>query len=115
MGAIVQAERHPLLPQMELVDFCSRHGIHLQAHTPLGHGRADLLRNPVIRTVAKEASMSPAQTALQWNLQQGVLVATKCSSIPHAEELLSRKALSPRQMRALDSIAERKRFVAPPF
>ena len=113
--AVNQIERHPLLSQMDLVDFCEQKGIFLQAHSPLGQGKHELLGHPVIQKISAETSMSPAQVALRWNLQHGVLVAPKCSSKEHAQELVSTKPLSPEQMKLLDSLNQGKRFVAPPF
>jgi diketogulonate reductase-like aldo/keto reductase len=110
-----QVERHPLLSQMELVDFCARNNILLQAHTPLGQGRDELLANPVVERIVKESSMSPAQVVLRWNLQQGVLVVPKCSSKAHAKELFSTTTLSTEQMKELDSLDNGNRFVTPPF
>jgi DNA 3'-phosphatase len=111
-----QVERHPLLPQMPLVDFCARNDILLQAHTPLGQGKANLLEHAVITRIAKETGASPAQVCLQWNKQQGVAVVPKCKSEEHMKELQTCKVLSPDQMRDLDSLGrESHRFVAPPF
>jgi diketogulonate reductase-like aldo/keto reductase len=123
--AVNQVERHPLLSQMDLVDFCSRNNIQLQAHTPLGQGSDELLGHDVIQKISEETSMTPAQVVIQWNLQQGVLVVPRCTQIAHAIEILqlvSRTAgvskpssLSPKQMKALNSLDRNRRFVTPPF
>ncbi len=125
-----QVERHPLLPQFALLEFCARHNIWMQAHSPFGgsQGAEQILKHPVVEQVAKETDMSPAQVVLRWNLQQGVLVVTKCSQESHAKEILSctsddpkmtETKLSPKHMKALDALGsiekKRKRFVAPPF
>ena len=110
-----QVERHPLLSQMELVDFCARNQILIMAHTPLAQGRGELLNNPIVERVAKEASMTPAQVVLRWNLQQGMLVVPKCSREDHAKDLLAHSVLSSDQMNDLDSLDKGKRFVDPPF
>ena len=125
-----QVERHPLLPQFGLLEFCSRHNIWLQAHSPFGgsQGVEQILKHPVVEQVAKETGMSSAQVVVRWNLQQGVLVVTKCSQESHAKEILScttenpkmaETKLSPKHMKALDGLGSNeknsKRFVAPPF
>jgi len=118
--AVNQVERHPLLPQMELLDFCSNQGIVLQAHTPLGQGKL-LENNDVITEVAQKAKMTPAEAVLMWNLQHGVAVVPKSASKDHQQEIMSRfgdkkaRLLSSEQMKALDSIKEKQRFVDPPF
>jgi diketogulonate reductase-like aldo/keto reductase len=118
--AVNQVERHPMLPQWELIDFCVSHDILVQAHSPLGQGRSDLLEHTTIKDVAKTNKLTPAQVILQWNLQHGVAVTPKCTSKQHLAELsLLLKGdcahLPPSAMEALDCINERKRFLAPPF
>ena len=120
---INQVERHPLLPQHSLVDFCARNNISIQAHTALGQGREEILQNPRIMEIAKDINCTPAQVLVQWNLQHGVLVVTKCSQEVHAKEILSiidtKKKntilLSPKHMKALDGLGNGTRFIAPPF
>lgn len=115
-----QVERHPLLPQWDLLDFCHKKDIQLQAHSPLGQGSSDLLEHTVVQQVAVKHKCSPAQVVLRWNLQQGVAVVPKCSSEEHMKQARSVLGsdscqLSPADMRALNDVGETKRFVAPPF
>ena len=84
--AVNQVERHPLLPQMALVDFCINQDIVVQAHTPLGHGK--LLSHETIVQVAEQTKLSPVQVLLQWNLMQGVANACKSSSEEHQKEIV---------------------------
>jgi len=114
-----QVERHPFLPQWDLLDFCQKHHIHIQAHTPLGQGRNELLDNEVIVSIATESNQSPANVILQWNLQQGISVVPKCQSEIHMKDLYRhkrrRRLLLPDQMKRLDTLSCGKRFVAPHF
>jgi hypothetical protein len=84
-----QVERHPLLPQWELLEFCASHRIVLQAHTPLGHAHSWLLEHDEMRAVACESGLTAAQIAVQWSLAHGVALVPKCSSLLHARELLA--------------------------
>jgi DNA 3'-phosphatase len=114
-----QVERHPLLPQWELVDYCGRNDIVIQAHTPLGQGNAELLSNAAVQNVAKAVGLTSAQIVIQWNLQQGVGVVPKCTQESHAKEIVrlldSSTELSPEHMEMLDGLNKEARFVAPPF
>lgn len=47
-------------------------------HCPLAHGAAALLEDPVLRRVSEARGRSPAQVALRWAVQRGVL------PVPHA-------------------------------
>jgi len=126
---INQVERHPLLSQHVLLEFCTRHNILMQAHTPFGgdQGKDEILKHSVIQQVASETKLTPAQVVVKWNLQHGVLMVTKCSQEEHANEILScindtkimNVNLSSTQMKSLDSLVDNdqniRRFVAPPF
>ena len=59
--ALNQVERHPLLPQYDLLEYCDSQGIILQSHTALGNGSELLLANETVVRVAQESQMSPAQ------------------------------------------------------
>ena len=116
--AVNQVERHPLLPQVELLDFCINQDIVLQAHTPLGHGK--LLDHETIVDVAEQAHLSPAQVLLQWNLKQGVPNACKSSTEDHQKEIIEifnagDSTLKAEDMKVLDGITDSKRFISPPF
>ena len=95
-----------------MLEFCNGHGIVLQAHSPLANGKEWLLQHAVLRRVATESGLTPAQICIQWNVRHGVAVAPKCSSSQHARELLSAAAphggraavLSAAHMKWLDAI-----------
>ena len=116
-----QVERHPLLPQYELLDYCSSVGVVVQAHSPLGGG--NLLQHSTIKKIAKESGMSPAQTCISWNLEQGVPVVVKSSTASHLREIAAllhddtdNLALSANHMQELSHLSQQNhRFVAPPF
>ncbi|CAJ1960046.1 unnamed protein product [Cylindrotheca closterium] len=110
-----QVERHPLLAQWDLLDFCTQNDIFLQAHSPLGQGSDELLNQPLLKCIASETSMSTAQIVIRWNLQHGALVTPKCCTPDHANEILSTFALSSDQMKTIDSLDRGRRFVSPPF
>ena len=123
--SINQVERHPLLPQYDLLDYCSSVGIVVQAHSPLGGG--ELLRHSTVNKIAEQSGMSPAQTLISWNLQQGVPVVVKCSSPEHMREITAlldedtdNLELSANHMKELSELSlspgfATHRFVAPSF
>lgn len=69
-----QVEYHPLLQQPELLQFCKREGIQLEAWRPIMGGRLDV---PLLVELAAKYGKSPAQIVLRWELQQGVVVIPK--------------------------------------
>jgi diketogulonate reductase-like aldo/keto reductase len=114
---VLQIERHPLLPQWDLLDFCAQQDIQVQAHTPLGQGSSELLQQPVVTEVAAEyPAYSTAQVVLAWNLRQGVAVVPKASTPAHLGELMALEPpLTTAHMQMLDGLTDVKRFVAPFF
>ncbi|WP_144712642.1 aldo/keto reductase [Curtobacterium pusillum] len=73
--AVNQVERHPWLPQRELIAFHEQHGIVTEAWSPLGRGR--LIEDPVLTRIADAHGVSVAQVLVRWNVQQGVVVLPK--------------------------------------
>ena len=79
-----QVEYYTHLAQRELLQHCNRHEVVLPAYRPLGKG--EILRDPVLRTVAQNHGKTTAQVALKWLLQQGIIVIPKASSEVHLRQ-----------------------------
>jgi len=73
--AVNQVEFHPFLYQKELLEFCVRHTIQLEAYSPLTRGHR--LNHPVITQVAAKYARTPAQVLIRWSLQHGLVVIPK--------------------------------------
>jgi alcohol dehydrogenase (NADP+) len=85
--SVVQVEAHPYLPQTELLEFCKQKGIVLLAFAPLGHGaRPGPLEDPAVLTIARQASLTPAQVLLAWGIQRGTAVLTTAKTLERARE-----------------------------
>lgn len=92
--AVVQVECHPYLPEWELLDFCTQHGIVLLAFAPLGHGMEPrVLNDPVIVDIAQREHRTPAQVALAWAVQRGTALLTTSTSPDHIRENFDVSAL----------------------
>lgn len=70
-----QVELHPFLPQPQLVAFCRKHGIQIEAYAPLVKARR--MEHPVLRRVAEKHGRTPAQILVRWSLQHGYVVIPK--------------------------------------
>ncbi|XP_032740405.1 aldo-keto reductase family 1 member C3 homolog isoform X3 [Rattus rattus] len=77
-----QVECHPYLNQSKLLDFCKSQDIVLVAYAALGSQRPTnwvdknapfLLNDPVLCGMAKKHNRSPAQIALRYQVQRGVV------------------------------------------
>src|SRR3954466_11056976 len=69
--AVVHVESHPYLPEWELLNYCKKNGIVLQAFAALGHSsEPKLLQDPVVIAVAQRVGKTPAQVLLAWAIQR---------------------------------------------
>lgn len=99
-----QIELSPFLHQKEVVGYCLRHGIQVEAYSPLTRGRR--LKDPVIARIATKYGKTPAQVLLRWSLQQGFVAIPKSvrpERIRENAEVFD-FALSPSDVRVLDGL-----------
>jgi diketogulonate reductase-like aldo/keto reductase len=85
-----QVEFHPWLVQSELLEFCKKEGIVLQAYASIGSGdvssRADFFAMPPVAAAAKAHDRTPAQILLRWAMEKGVHVIPKSKSVDRMVE-----------------------------
>lgn len=89
--AVNQVECHPYWQQGKLREFCKSRGVHLSGYSPLGSPgtgfiKSDILKNPVITTIAEKLGKTPAQVALRWGLQMGHSVLPKSTNEARIKE-----------------------------
>ncbi len=85
--AVLQVESHPYLPEWELLDYCKKNGIVMQAFAALGHGMEPrLLDDPVITAIAKRVGKTPAQVLLAWAVQRSTAPLTTSTSMRYIKE-----------------------------
>ena len=90
----VQIESHPYLPERDLLEFCRKHGIALQAFAALGHAMEPrLLDDPVITAIAQRVHKTPAQVALAWAVQRGTAFLTTSTNPRRIQENFDISAL----------------------
>ncbi|MEO1086550.1 MAG: aldo/keto reductase [Acidobacteriota bacterium] len=88
--AVNQVEMHPYLQQPDMLTFCAEHNVQLTAYSPLGsldrpeHMKGDdepnLLEDAVIRGIADDAGVTPAQVLLAWAVQRGTSTIPKSTN-----------------------------------
>ena len=85
--SIVHVESHPYLPEWDLLDYCRKNGIVLQAFAALGHSsEPNLLADPVITGIANRVGKTPAQVAIAWAIQRGTALLTTTKTSGRFEE-----------------------------
>ena len=86
--AVNQIEVHPYFTNDIVRAASMRHGVAVEAYSPLGHGQGRLLDDPVIRRVATARDKTSAQVVLRWHLQHGRIVFPKSVHRERMEENL---------------------------
>jgi diketogulonate reductase-like aldo/keto reductase len=109
-----QVEFHPYLLQRDLLDYCQRNKIQLEAWSPLMRGR--VLNISQIVDIANKYKKTPAQIVLRWDLQHGVVTIPKSV---HKERIKENAdifdfELTEEEMKIIDNLDQGKRFGANP-
>ena len=110
--AAIQVESHPYLPEWDLLDFCRKHGIVVQAFAALGHAsKPNLLEDPVLKSIAQDAHKTPAQVALAWAVQRGTAFLTTSTKPQRIQESFELSTLTEEAMQEIrDKVTTRVRF-----
>lgn len=72
-----QIEIHPYLNQTKVMEACRHFGISLTAYSPVAKGAA--MRDETLKRIAVAHRKSPAQIALRYLVQQGIIVIPRTS------------------------------------
>lgn len=113
--AVNQVEIHPYLSQKELIAFCKRYDIQIQAWSPLMKGR-EALEDDTIVEIANRHGKSPAQVILRWHLQNEVAVIPKSVTPSRIKENIEvfDFTLTKEEMAAIDALNRDERTGSDP-
>ncbi|KAK1640345.1 putative aldo-keto reductase [Colletotrichum phormii] len=86
LPCVNQIELHPWCQQRDLVAYCQRNGIVVQAYSPLARGRR--WADPVLREVVERVrrQVTPAQVLIRWSLQHGFIPLPKSGGASRIRE-----------------------------
>lgn len=73
--AVNQVEAHPYFQRTDLRALHQELGIHTEAWSPLAQGKVS--EDPTLQAIAQQYGKTPAQVALRWHLDNGVIVIPK--------------------------------------
>ncbi len=112
--AVVHVESHPYLPEWDLLNYCRKNGIVLQAFAALGHGmEPKLVENPVVTAIARRVNKTPAQVLLAWAIQRGTALLTTATTLSRIKENFEISRLPDDAIREIsEGITARVRFNA---
>ncbi len=110
--AVDQIELHPLHQRRELRQYCAERGIAVEAWSPLGQGKSDLLARPELAAAAVAHGKTAAQVVIRWHLQNGTIVFPKTANRARLAENADvfDFELSASEMAAIDAMDEQHNF-----
>ena len=73
--SINQVELHPWLARKDIVDWCTSHGVALQAYAPIVRGAR--FEEPSVKKLADKYNKTPAQVLIRWSLDEGFIPLPK--------------------------------------
>jgi diketogulonate reductase-like aldo/keto reductase len=95
--------------EWKLLPWCLQHGLPIMAYSPLGQGR--LLEHPVLRGIAIQYRVSPAQVALAWVLaHEGICSIPEAGTVKHVRQ---NRAAVDLHLREIDMIKLDEAFPPP--
>lgn len=109
-----QIEFHPRLVQPQLLDFCEKHHIQVEAWAPLMQGK--MLTEKTVLQLAEKYQKSTSQIVLRWDIQHNVITIPKSISPDRIVEnsKIFDFELSESDMKTLDEMDEGKRVGSHP-
>ncbi|KAF2247619.1 Aldo/keto reductase [Trematosphaeria pertusa] len=82
--SVNQVELHPWLARKDIVDWCKKRGVILEAYSPLV--RATKSDDPLLVPLAKKYNKTTSQILLRWSLQMGFVPLPKSVTKSRIEE-----------------------------
>lgn len=79
--AVNQILAHITNTPWDVIDYCKKQGILVEAYSPIAHGV--VLDNPQIASMAQRYGVSPAQLCIRYDLQLGLLPLPKTANPDH--------------------------------
>lgn len=96
---------HKELVERELIDFCTRNKITIQAYTPIEKG--GVARDPLLKRIGEKYGKTAVQVALNYVIRhERVMALVKSESVEHIDELLGSMGwrMDPEDVQALARI-----------
>jgi diketogulonate reductase-like aldo/keto reductase len=107
--SVNQVEFHPWLFQKDLLAFCQKEKIQMEAYSPLA--RAKNIDSPILKRIGSHYGKTPIQVMIRWGLQHGLVEIPKSTHKEHINENANvfDFQIDASDMKKIDSIDEERR------
>jgi len=99
-----QVECNVYYPQHKLQEYCKSKGITITAYGPLGQYQNTFLSDPEVIKVAEKNKITPAQVAISWLVQRGVIPVPKSANPERLKQNITLVTLSKEDFDAIDNL-----------
>lgn len=83
-----QIEINPYYQNDELIDYCQKNDIVVEAYSPLGGSKYSCLHDETLSRIAKKYQVSTSQVILKWLTQRNIIVLPRSKNIDHIKNNL---------------------------
>ena len=84
--AVNQVELHPFFQQENALALMKEYEVMPEAWGPFAEGKHNIFSHPVLAKIGEKYGKTPAQVALRWNVQRGVVVIPKSTHRERMEQ-----------------------------
>lgn len=114
--AVNQVELHPYLIQEDILSYCKKEGIHLEAWSPFAANKTGLFQEKVLTDLAAKYSKTPAQIILRWDYQRGIITIPKSANKSRLKENISifDFSLSDEEIKQINALNKNERVGSDP-
>ncbi len=84
--AVNQIELHPFFQQENALALMKEYEVTPEAWGPFAEGKHNIFSHPVLAKIGEKYGKTPAQVALRWNVQRGVVVIPKSTHRERMEQ-----------------------------
>ncbi|RBI60138.1 aldo/keto reductase [halophilic archaeon] len=82
--AVNQIEFHPWFQRPDLVEYCRKVDVTVEAAAPLG--RTEILGDETVNELAEKYEKTPAQVVLRWAVEKDIVAIPKSTSADHIQQ-----------------------------
>ncbi|KAK6884884.1 D-arabinose dehydrogenase [NAD(P)+] heavy chain [Candida tropicalis] len=114
---INQIEYHPYLPQQDLVDYCNKNNIVISCYSPVGSFGAPVLKNPLIKELAKKYQVSENEIVNAYHILNNRVTLPRSSNLERIKSIIKLPELTKEEMDELYQIGVKdpQRFICDPW
>ncbi|RCK66686.1 D-arabinose dehydrogenase [NAD(P)+] heavy chain [Candida viswanathii] len=112
-----QIEYHPYLPQQDLIDYCAKNNIVVVCYSPVGSSGAPVLKNPLIKELAKKYEVSENEIVDAYHILNGRATLPRSSNLERIKTIIRLPQLTKEEMDELYQIGVKdpQRFICDPW